>query len=158
VVLTRRSYRDRVARIVPYIGGVDATIAGSRSGHTVLQLWWAVHSVGLEGHRRRALEACRTAMYAERELAAIGWPAWRHSHASTVVIARPPDAVVERWSLASTGEHSHLITTPGVTRGMVHDLLADLRGSTPVAPLRVPISSTPGSTSAVPDPPSRSSS
>lgn len=89
VLITRRSHRNRVARAVSYIGGVDATIAGSRSGHTVLQLWWALRSLGLAAHRRRAERARAVAAHALQRLTEVGWEAWRHEHAFTVVIKAP---------------------------------------------------------------------
>lgn len=126
VVLTRDSYREKLARAVAYIGGVDATIAGSRSGHTVLQLWWALRSLTLAEHRQRAERARAVAEYTVRRLTAIGWQAWRHEHAFTVVIESPPQPVIERWSLATADGWSHIICVPGVTRDMVDRLVAHL--------------------------------
>jgi histidine decarboxylase len=130
VLITRRRHRDRVARSVSYIGGVDATIAGSRSGHTVLQLWWALRSLDRSDHQRRAERARAVAAHTERRLTEAGWVAWRHKHAFTVVIKAPSPAIIQRWALATTGEWSHIVCVPGVTTEVidrfVEDLMADL--------------------------------
>jgi histidine decarboxylase len=128
VVLTRDSYREKLAKAVAYIGGVDATIAGSRSGHTVLQLWWALRSLTLDDHRRRTEQARAVARYTVHRLTAIGWPAWRHGHAFTVVIKSPPPAVIERRSLATADGRSHIICVPGVTPADIREFVAELRG------------------------------
>jgi histidine decarboxylase len=114
VLLTRQRHRDRVARSVSYIGGVDATIAGSRSGHTVLQLWWALRSVDEKGHKRRAERARSVADYALRRLQDRGWEAWHRPRSFTVVLKSPPQSMVERWSLANEDGWSHIVCVPGV--------------------------------------------
>jgi histidine decarboxylase len=114
VLITRQRHRDRVAQSVSYIGGVDATIAGSRSGHTVLQLWWALRTIDEKGHRRRAERARTVADYALRRLQDKGWEAWKRPRSFTVVMKSPPQSMVERWSLANEDGWSHIICVPGV--------------------------------------------
>ena len=126
VALTRRSLRSRVGRRVDYIGSVDATIGGSRSGHAPLVLWYAVHTHGLDGLRQRADRSRELAEYAVSRLAGIGVPAWRHPHAFTVVLPTPPTVVTDRWALASAGGVSHLICMPGVSRGQVDAFVTDV--------------------------------
>ena len=126
VALTRRSLRARVGRRVDYIGSVDATIGGSRSGHAPLVLWYAVRQHGLDGLRVRAERSRELAEYAVSRLAGIGVPAWRHPYAFTVVLPTPPVVVTDRWALASAGGISHLICMPGVTRGQLDAFVSDL--------------------------------
>jgi histidine decarboxylase len=126
VALTRRSLRARVGQRVDYIGSVDATIGGSRSGHAPLVLWYAVRRHGRDGLRLRAERARDLAEYAAARLAGIGVPAWRHPYAFTVVFPTPPSAVTERWALANAGGLSHLICMPGVSRGQVDAFVTDL--------------------------------
>jgi histidine decarboxylase len=140
VLITRRSHRDRVAKAVSYIGGVDATIAGSRSGHTVLQLWWALRSVEMAEHRKRAQQARAVAAHAVARLTAAEWEAWRHDHAFTVVIKAPSRALIERWSLATAEGWSHIVCVPGVTTAVIDEFVDDLTGRSPdldTAPLPV---------------------
>jgi histidine decarboxylase len=119
VVLTRRSTRARVGRPVDYIGGLDATIAGSRSGHAPLFLWYAIRQYGRPGLHRRAEESRALAGYAVTRLTAVGVPAWRHPHAFTVVLPTPPPAVTDQWSLATADGISHLVCMPGTHRHQI---------------------------------------
>jgi histidine decarboxylase len=133
VLITRRTLHERMARPVDYIGGVDATITGSRSGHAPLQLWYALNRLGRDGLRRRAEQARALAAYAVERLDAVGVPAWRHPHAFTVVLPTPPPDVVRRWNLASADGISHIVCMPGVTREQV-DAFADACKGTLQAP------------------------
>jgi histidine decarboxylase len=134
LVLTRRSHRDRVGRPVDYVGTVDSTVGGSRSGHAPLLLWHAVRRLGPDGLRERAEAARQLARYAVGRLTAVGWPAWRHDEAFTVVLPTPPDTILHRWPLASSGGQSHIVCMPGVTRGQIDAFVADLARSGAAVP------------------------
>ena len=126
VTLARREYVGQVGPAVELIAARDVTVAGSRSGLPVALLWWALHSLGREGLRERANEARAVAARAVEALNRIGWPAWRHDHACTVVIDPPPDQLAERWALPVVGGVSHLVCVPGVTDAKVNDFVAEL--------------------------------
>lgn len=126
LLLTRRTVRDRVGRPVDYIGGVDSTLGGSRSGHAPLLLWYATHHHGLDGMRRRAEQSRELAAYAVGRLTEIGVKAWRHPHAFTVVLPTPPPHITRRWTLASEGGLSHIVCMPGVTRQQIDAFVNDL--------------------------------
>jgi histidine decarboxylase len=127
VVVVRAADRDRVARAVGYTGSPDATLTGSRSGHAALLLWYAIRRHGRDGLRARAEAARSLAAYVHTRLTEVGWEAYRHPHAFTVVLRTPPAAVVRRWVLASAGGWSHVVTMPGVTRESVEEFLADMK-------------------------------
>jgi histidine decarboxylase len=121
-------------RLVTYTGTFDATVSGSRNGHAALMLWWALHTWGVDGLRRRAEDARALAAHTVRRLHGIGWPAWRHDHAFTVVLDRPPRTVLDRWPLAVDGDRAHLVCMPGKTAEMVEQFVTDLdRAAGPVA-------------------------
>ena len=111
---------------VDYIATADTTLAGSRSGHAPLLMWYAINTYGIDGLRHRADQARRTAAYAVDKLQAIGWPAWRYPHALTVVLDAPPTQIRTRWRLATSGPVSHLITMPGITVAQVDELVAEV--------------------------------
>lgn len=138
VVIARRSLCERYARAVSYTGSPDTTVAGSRSGHAALILWYALHQHGVAGHRRRAREARELAAYTHAQLAQLGWPAFRYPLAFTVMLRTPPAQVLDRgWVLASSDDGwCHLMTMPGVTIGVIQDFLADM--SAAIADLRRP--------------------
>ena len=131
VLIVRDSARPtghgRYGGYVDYTGSLDTTVAGSRSGHTPLLLWWALQTWGLDGLRARAEQARTLAAATTARLREIGWNAWRHPHALTVVLDRPPQPVLDRWPLAVQGDRAHLVCMPGKTMAMVDAFVADLR-------------------------------
>jgi histidine decarboxylase len=134
VALACRSLRSRVGRRVDYIGSVDATIGGSRSGHAPLLLWYAIRRYGREGLRLRAERSRELAEYAVSRLDGIGVPAWRHPYAFTVVFPTPPSVVTGRWSLATSGGLSHIVCMPGIHWEQFDAFVADL--ATALVPAR----------------------
>jgi len=129
VVVVRARDRDRVARSVGYTGTPDSTLTGSRSGHAALLLWYAIRRHGRDGLRSRAEAARALAAHAHARLVELGWEAYRHPHAFTVVLRTPPEAVARRWVLASAGGWSHIVTMPGVTAESVEEFLADMKAA-----------------------------
>jgi histidine decarboxylase len=128
VVVARRSLCDRYVRNVSYTGSPDTTIAGSRSGHAALILWYALNQHGVAGHRRRAQESRALAAYTHAQLHQLGWPAYRHPLAFTVVLRTPPEQVLRKgWVLAASDNGwCHLMTMPGITIDVIQDFLADM--------------------------------
>ncbi len=128
VVFVRRDAVLPDVRHVDYIDGIDSTDSGCRSGHAILELWYALARFGRVGHHRRATAARAVAANLLEQLAELEWPAWRaHPETFTVVLATPPAALVERWSLASSADGwSHFICMPGVTDRDVDEFVADL--------------------------------
>ncbi|WP_307817141.1 histidine decarboxylase [Micromonospora fiedleri] len=129
VVLIRDSVRNPAKQPIAYTNSVDTTVTGSRCGLAAALLWHAIATHGREGHRWRATEARRVAAYAVEKIRAAGWRAWRYPHAFTVVLPTPPEPVRARWLLATDGPVSHLICMPGITKGQIDALAADLTGA-----------------------------
>jgi histidine decarboxylase len=127
VILVRRDALGD-ARHVDYIDGIDSTDAGCRSGHAVLELWYALALYGREGHHRRAMEARAVAAHLVEQLEQLAWRSWRaQPEAFTVMLETPPASISQRWALASNAHGwSHFICMPGVTRHDVDAFVADL--------------------------------
>lgn len=113
------------SQVLPYTNDADVTLEGCRSGHAVIQLWWVLHTRSDRALAARA-EACRdlAAMATER-LRRAGIRAWRHPHAMTVVIPRPPERVRARWRLPH-GDPSRIIVMPGRDPAAIMACLDDL--------------------------------
>jgi histidine decarboxylase len=120
----RHTRRDSIT----YTAAPDSTITGSRSGHAPLWLWYLLRHWGLPGMRSRADAARQLAQYTEQQLRSIGWPAWRvQPHAFTVVFRRPPQALLDRWPLATDDAGTaHVVCMPGKTRDLVDRFVSDL--------------------------------
>ncbi|MFJ2087530.1 histidine decarboxylase [Micromonospora chokoriensis] len=129
IVLIRDHLRTTGSRVT-YTATADTTITGSRCGLSAALLWHAIAAHGREGHRWRVSQARGLAAYAVEQLNALGWSAWRHPQAFTVVLPTPPEQVREKWLLATDGDRSHLICMPGVSRGRVDAFVADLAAAT----------------------------
>jgi histidine decarboxylase len=126
IVLARRGHVDRIGHSVAYIGSVDTTISGSRNGFTPLMMWYAIRSLGVEGLRQRIVESLAVAAYAEQRFKEIGLAAWRNPQAITVVFPQPPQAVCDKWQLATAGGYSHIICMPHVRRDQIDRLIGDI--------------------------------
>ncbi|NSL86621.1 histidine decarboxylase [Chitinophaga sp. Mgbs1] len=126
VVIARKSYRDRIARSVAYIGTLDTTITGSRNGHSPLFLWYALKSLGLEGLKERAKHSLTIAVYATSRMQENGIAAWRNPDSITVVFPEPAGNIRRKWQLASENGWSHIICMPNVTKAQVDQLIAEM--------------------------------
>jgi histidine decarboxylase len=115
---------------VAYTGTADTTISGSRNGHTPIMLWYVLQTHGIDGLRERAERSRQLANYTVRRLSRIGWQAWRHPWAFTVMLPTPPKAVTDRWVIPPGADGwSHAITMPGITRERIDALIGDLETS-----------------------------
>jgi histidine decarboxylase len=128
VVVARNSLR-LVEASGGYVGSPDTTIAGSRSGHTPLMLWYALATLGVDGLRRRAEQARELAIHLHHDLVEMGWESFRYPHGFTVVLRTPPPPVVNKWVLVSVGGWSHVITMPGITREQIDEFLSDMHAA-----------------------------
>jgi len=126
IVLARKRFVDRGGQSVAYIGTRDTTISGSRTGFTVMGLWYAIRSFGMEGMRARLEHSMATADYAEARFRDAGIDARRNRAALTVVFPTPPEAVCDKWQLATAGSISHIVCMPHVTREQIDALLEDI--------------------------------
>lgn len=127
VVLAQKADVDRIAQSVEYIGTLDTTLMGSRNGITPLFLWYAFQTVGLDGFRQQVRSCLEVADYAVQQLNQIGYHAWRHPYANTVVFDRPPLQVTQKWQLAPHHAITHLIAMPHITKTYIDRLAADIQ-------------------------------
>ena len=125
VVLTRSKYVARIARSIEYVGVLDTTLPGSRSGLTPLMLWYAFERYGMDGFRELVAKILAVAEYAVERFKEFGIPAWRHKNSVTVVFPRPPSEVMRKWQIAPLGDIAHIITMPHVTHEMVSEFVDD---------------------------------
>jgi histidine decarboxylase len=137
VVLAKKSNVDRIAQSVEYIDTLDTTLSGSRNGIAPLFLWYAFHTIGIEGFKRIIPACMEVADYAIAQLQKIDRHPWRYPYSNTVVFDRPSPDITRYWQLACQGNLSHLIAMPHVTPGQIDRLVADIESAEPVIPLPV---------------------
>jgi histidine decarboxylase len=127
VVLVKKSYKDRIGRSINYIGTLDTTITGSRSGFNALILWFAIVKWGKEGMLKRAMTSLENAAHLRVQLNSIGIKAWSNPNAFTVVMPKPTEAICKKWQLATDNDIAHVICMPGVTREMLDKFVEDMK-------------------------------
>jgi len=126
VIVTKRSLRDRIARGISYIGSLDTTITGSRNGHSVLFLWYALMKMGREGLAQRYQHSLAVAQYCKEQLNQIGIQAWTNPGAITVVFPKVSEAIKAKWQLA-TDDVTHIICMPNVTKEQIDEFVRDVK-------------------------------
>lgn len=126
VIITKRSYKDRISKGISYIGSLDTTITGSRNGHCPLFLWYALKKLGVDGLKNRYLHSLKIAEYCEQKLKNIGIAAWRNPNSITVVFPKIADEVKSKWQLATQGDISHVICMPNVTKEQIDLFINDI--------------------------------
>ncbi len=114
-------------RQIEYIGTMDTTLAGSRSGLSAILLWYAIAKRGRDGFKKRALHMLSMSEYAMEVIAAAGFHPCKSDLGLSVVFDRPPEWVVEKWSLSTQGDQAHIFTMSHVGREGLDRLAADLR-------------------------------
>ncbi len=126
IVITKRSFRDRIANDVAYIGSLDTTITGSRNGHAVLFMWYAINKMGVEGLRKRYKHSLKMASYCKDELKKSGISAWSNPGAITVVFPKTSEKLMHKWGLATEGNITHIICMPSISKEQIDDFITDL--------------------------------
>ncbi len=125
VVISRKQHVQRVMGRVDYIGSSDTTLSGSRNAYTPITLWYAIHTLGVEGIRDTFGQCEQLAGYAADKLRAIGIAAWRNPHALTVVFPPVGEGIKSKWQIA-TADVSHLVVTPGTTKRQINSLIESM--------------------------------
>ena len=125
VIITKRSYRDRISKGVSYIGSLDTTITGSRNGHSALFLWYTLKKLGEEGLKARYQHSLEMAEYCKEKLKKIGIDSWTNPGAITVVMPHTSKEVKTKWQLATEEDISHIICMPNVTKEQIDSFIED---------------------------------
>ena len=107
IVIVKKENRDRVAKKIAYIGSSDATITGSRNGHSPLFLWYAIKKLGKEGFKKRTEHSLDVASYTEKKLNDLGIKAWRNTNAITVIFPAPARSHLQQMA---TGYRKRIFT------------------------------------------------
>jgi len=129
IVMTRKSLKERISRSISYIGSHDTTISGSRNGHSVLFLWYALKKMGIKGLQSRYKHCLDVAQYCKNKLNEIGIPAWKNPGSITVVFPKVNKDVKEKWQLATDEEVTHIICMPNVTFSQMDEVVYDIANS-----------------------------
>lgn len=129
VLITKRSYRNKISKGISYIGSLDTTITGSRNGHSPLFLWYAIKKLGFEGLKKRYEHSLEVAQYCKNKLNEIGIKAWTNPGAITVVFEKTTEEIKAKWQLATEENVTHIICMPNVTKSQIDIFIEDVKNS-----------------------------
>ncbi|MDB5116545.1 MAG: glutamate decarboxylase [Mucilaginibacter sp.] len=127
LVLVKKNYKDRIGKVIPYIGTMDTTISGSRNGHSPVFMWYAIKKWGLKGMRLRALDCLELAVFTVDKFKTAGINAWRNPSAITVVFPEPSLVLRQKWQIATENGFSHIICMPGVSKALISQFIEELK-------------------------------
>jgi len=125
VIIAKRSLKERISRSISYIGSHDTTISGSRNGHSVVFLWYALKKMGVKGLQERYKNCLEVAQYCKNKLNGLGIPAWRNPGSITVVFPKVNNRLKEKWQLA-TDDVTHIICMPSVSKAQIDEFIEDM--------------------------------
>lgn len=110
---------------VEYIDATDGTPSGSRNGHPVLAFAMLYRIIGRDGFKLLAEDCRRKAKYLSAKLRAEGIDVFHNEGALTVYMPRPSEYIVNKYTLACSGNGAHVITMLHVTYELLDRFIAD---------------------------------
>ncbi len=119
IFIAHRRYRSGTVRSAEIVSNEDPTVACSRNGQAVLEIWVRLFGYGTEGYRadvRRCLELASDvfARLQEHDV-----PATRNASAITVCFPKPTESIIFEFRLACVGSLAHVVIMPSVTKELV---------------------------------------
>jgi len=122
IFMMERRFLQFVTHNVEYIGTSDATVSGSRNGHTPILIKHIIDKKGYDEFKKDVEGCIEMAEYAVEQIPG----AWRNHNSITVVIPRPNDDIIQKWQLATEKDISHLVIMPHVNKEKLDAFLEDL--------------------------------
>lgn len=127
IVIARKEHVDRVQKHIEIIGAPDTTLSGSRNGHSVLFLWYAIKKFGVGGFEKMVHGCFDVRDHALKLLREISWEAYAGKLSVIIVIKRPSEQIVKKWQLAVHGQLAHLVIMPNVSKIQIDAFVEDLK-------------------------------
>ncbi|KAK4422370.1 Serine decarboxylase [Sesamum alatum] len=127
VHITRKRYIGLFSESIEYIATVDATISGSRNGHTPIFIWYVLNIKGYKGIQQDVRKCLMNARYLRDGLRNAGISTMLNEMSIVVVFERPLDhEFLNYWQLSCLENMAHVVVMPHVTIKMLDDFLDDL--------------------------------
>ncbi|XP_051144158.1 serine decarboxylase-like [Andrographis paniculata] len=122
--MTRKKCISLLSTNIDYIGSLDNTISGSRSGHAPIFMWYGLSLKGLLGIQRDVLDCLKNARRLRDGLRESRISTLLNKDGVLVVFERPLDKdFVRHWQLSCTGNLAHVVVMPHVTSKMLDELV-----------------------------------
>ncbi|MEL6820044.1 MAG: pyridoxal-dependent decarboxylase [Pseudomonadota bacterium] len=117
--------KNPLAEQVAYINATDATVAGSRNGHSFMAFSCLTRLLGTEGLSKMANVCYGNAKYLAQSLRKGGVHVVHNPGALTVYFPRPSPEIVDKYTLACDGDGAHAITMQHVNKELIDDFVTD---------------------------------
>lgn len=127
IFLTHKDFVKKIETKIEYLGSLDTTIMGSRSGLAPLFVWDAIQKRGHKGFEMEARTCVENATYLYQKMKEMNYPTWLNSFSNTVYFKKPSEVIIQKWQLASLGEFAHVVTMQHVSRKMLNLFLEDIK-------------------------------
>ena len=127
VVIARKRDVEKIQKLIEYIGAPDTTLSGSRNGHSVLFLWYAIQRFGYEGFKKIIASCLDMTNYALEQLKKIPWDVRAEEFSVTIVIKRPSEILAAKWQLAVEKDIAHLLIMPHISMSHIDAFIEDLK-------------------------------
>ena len=126
VLMMEKQHKTLLENKVEYIGSVDATILGSRSGQAPIYMNYI-----LKKNKDKYEEMIYQCLYVSRwlvnRLKSYGVDAWINRNSMTVIFPKPNADIISKWSLATQGDVSHIICMPHLTIETLDEFIEEYR-------------------------------
>ena len=125
IFMVEKEFKSAIVQKVEYISSEDATIMGSRNGHSPIFLNYCIEKKGLDGFKQDIYECLYLAQWLTNVLKKKSIAAWINKNSITVVFPRPSEKLIKKWALASENDISHIIVMPHVTKELLSEFVED---------------------------------
>lgn len=112
-----------------YVGSLDSTLAGSRSGIAPIFLWDWIARRSDQEREREALTQLNLARYAQERIIEEWDSEAACAPGSIMVVFKKPssEALIRKYALSASGDQVHLVCMRHVDEALIDKLIADLK-------------------------------
>ena len=126
IVLARREDVKKIEINIDYIGSLDTTILGSRTGLGAISLWYGIASRG-EQFAEEVSGCLQNAKYLYDGLRQIGIIAMLNDFSNTVVFENPGIDLCHKWHLANSGNWAHIVVMQNLSSSHLDTFIEDMK-------------------------------
>ncbi len=130
---SKEVYDGQTRYDIPYLNQNMKMINCSRSTQAPLKFWWLIHKVGADCWTEQAKAILEETAYFDAKLNEIGYPHWINDLSNTIVLKRPNEKLMKKYTLAAGyddkmgGEVCHLVVMQHVDKKLINQFVYDLQ-------------------------------
>ena len=127
VIITRKSYIRALSSDIEYLNSRDATIMGSRNGHTPIYMWYTLSIKGFDQLKNDVETCISNAQFLIDLMKAKGIRCSLNEFSNIVVFERPQDtSIITKWQLACEGDNAHVVVMPNISKEKLQQFVMEL--------------------------------